>query len=311
MYAQIEKSKEYNRRAVANSSPPKKSNDKQDYWSVANRSEVVTQRTLKVAGQEIKDADIEAAMLSAAKKQLLPKVFYNRSNRTNIYTINEKGKSAKQKLLDKYRKSELRLRSKDSLVYQVSQDMYLIEGSENSNEDQLIAIPHQHYEYTKGNDNKPTAKGLGHWNNDMRIYRNLPKFAWDQAKLVGHGGSLGQALHYFRRDQKETDKNQNRVSYIVEFTIPRKLTKDMIRDIKGGSEGELTNESKFGGKSEQNTAFGETSGLFSVDMGNSGELLKNNGAVSRVVASTGAYVPTEKKHGREWTKGLAIKPEDW
>lgn len=205
----------------------------------------------------------------------------------------------------------------DSLNNQLKQDVYFACTDELS----LIGIPHQHNEYRR-NGNAPTIK-YGHNIIDMRIYRTMPLFAWEQAKLGhGHGGSIGEAMYYFEIQKEklksiiDNGKKQDRnfkvkhcdIYVMVEFTLSGKKLGDMINKIENKGEGSNTDDKKFGAKTEIHAAFGmqekKKNNIFSVYLKNSEHLIQTF-ATSRIVASIDSVPRSASKPGNIWTNGLA------
>ncbi|MDR3061610.1 MAG: DUF4157 domain-containing protein [Dysgonamonadaceae bacterium] len=226
------------------------------------------------------------------------KFFINTEN--NNFT--DGGNMLANKLYDLYQQEKMTLVLTDitSFYHQVCQDVNLIFGGD----DDLVGTPHQFSEFKidqeKRNPGHIGKKGGIVGNKDMRIYRCMPLEHWENAQLKGHGGSLGQALHYFRLD-KSAGKN----AVLVEFKLMENQLNKMVGTILSSSEGSRSdvgkNAGKFGRKTENNTEFAETE-FFSVDLANAAQIISEK-AISKVIAYTGTE-PTKdrKKLGTQWTK---------
>ena len=88
--------------------------------------------------------------------------------------------------------------------------------------------------------------------------------------MHGHGGVLGQALHYFQKSKA----NPMMDDVLVEFSFTGSSEEKMVDygEISKGGEGNKSKGKKLGGKSEQNDVF-DMVNIFSVDLGKNKELI--------------------------------------
>jgi len=111
----------------------------------------------------------------------------------------------------------------------------------------------------------------------LRIYRTMRAEDWENYQgskdpkdiLRGHGGSLGQAMHYFVKSKKD-----NLDDVLVEFEFPR--TGQSLVDynrIKKGGEGDGPHGGKLTGKNEKNDIMDLDEDIFSINLGKSKELI--------------------------------------
>jgi hypothetical protein len=267
---------------------------------INTKTDGVVQYKVLIDSKEINDDVLTECFIYALKSgearlsdnEMKP--FLNRSKTE----LSENGSELKDYLIERYNSSNinLNLTDKDSLSHQITQDINLYYN----NDKQLIGIPHQHSEYAvdlehrkPGHIGSKKKKRIG---DDMRIYRCMPLVEWEEAKLSGHGGSLGEAMYYFR-------KNKGGISnvVIVEFKLFGCKLNDMMGVIKSGGEGAQSDEDTFGGKSESNAAFGTSEKFFSVDLAHASQIIKKK-ATSKVVAYTGEEPRSYRKSGQAWEK---------
>ncbi|MBI1299713.1 hypothetical protein GC175_32715 [bacterium] len=161
----------------------------------------------------------------------------------------------------------------DDLGRQAEQDVMLgfLDLSE------FEGIPQQLDQYTY--NTKTSKAGPGSKKASFRIYRTMPVKYWEEyAKdksdviklLHGHGGALGQALHYFQKSKA----NPMMDDVLVEFSFSGSSEEKMVDygEISKGGEGNKSKGKKLGGKSEQNDVF-DMMNIFSVDLGKNKELI--------------------------------------
>lgn len=145
----------------------------------------------------------------------------------------------------------------------------------------VIGIKHQDGQFSK--EEKPDDSETGRLGRSkpLRIYRTMPAANWDgklESVLNGHGGSLGQALHYFEKSVdnfKPEEKTSNYDNILIEIKFKEKA-QDIIdyTQITGGGEGAgATQGEKFTGKSEQNDLFKRDKDIFSINLRKSKKLI--------------------------------------
>lgn len=258
--------------------------------SVCKPAGKTVQRDVKIADTAITINNVEAALITAflQSKVKFPEIrdpAYQGKKEKQFFTsppskLGTMGTQLRDGLFAQYTTNariDLNLTDADSFSSQVAQDANLLIAGETN----LIGNSHQFNEYNQ----EESKRTPGHINRtDMRIYRCMSLADWNNAKLSGHGGSLGQALHYFRLDKKSTKS-----SVLVEFTLTGNSLNDMIgtlgTDKEGSHSDEGVNAGKFGRKTERNSAFKEEN-IFSVDMKHAVRII-NEKATCRIVASTG------------------------
>lgn len=268
---------------------------------------VVVQRLVQVAGEDITEDVLTAAIISAFKSEWWldkQKKTYLKKGLTDLHPT--KGILLKNDLWAIYQTLTLNLTDNDSLIHQVGQDIYLYLKD---NRSPIIGTPHQQSEYAMD----PTRRHPGHvGDRDMRIYRSMPKYAWDAASLKGHGGSLGEAMNYFQQQKRDTAVHANHVYYLVEFRLPGKALDTMVGTIGAGGEGARSTADKFGGKKESTSEFGIEKNFFSVDMEHAATILSAvAGATSRVVASTGVMPAVVQQLGSAWNSTNQVDKTGW
>lgn len=265
------------------------------------------QCAIEVGGQTISKSQLKGALKTALMSEAR---FIGHDEKTNYLeddnkTFTQKGVQLCTNLWDIYQTKKIKLTDFNSLIHQVSQDINLLWGGDHT----IAGTPHQHSDYAVDAAKRHPGQ-VG--NPDMRIYRSMPKFAWEAASLQGHGGSLGEAMNYFRQGKRDTETHPTHIYYLVEFTLPGKKLDDMVGGITGGSEGTSSNPTKFGGKNESTSEFGMNSGFFSVDMAHADDILSTvPGARSRVIASTGAMPDVIKQPGRNWKHSNQVDKTGW
>lgn len=261
---------------------------------------------VRIGKENISKANLRAALRTALKSEVkfiaghTLQEHFQRDDKTFTAAAN----TLFDTLWDLYQTKNFHLVDLSSLVHQVSQDINLIWGG-----DQTIAgTPHQHSEYAVDPANR--HPGLDK-DNEMRIYRSMPEYAWEAASLKGHGGSLGEAMNYFRQGKRDTATHPTHIYYLVEFRLPGKTVNGMTGDI-GGGEGVQSTADKFGGKRESTSEFGIEKDFFSVDMKHADTILSTvPRATSRVIASTGAMPDVIKKPGRAWKHTNPVDTAGW
>lgn len=111
----------------------------------------------------------------------------------------------------------------------------------------------------------------------LRIYRTMKAEHWNNYKksgdvkdiLWGHGGSLGQALHYFLKS-----KQDKLPDVLVEFEFSGKAESLVdYKNIGSGGEGKEPKEGKLTGKKEQNDVMDLDQEIFSINLGKSKDLI--------------------------------------
>lgn len=253
--------------------------------------------------KEVDLSDIKEAIINGLKQNSIQKVgVENMLNKTND-GLTMFGRNIAERLYNiyKYRESiRLVLSNQNSFENQIAQDTNLLLN----NEDNLVGIPHQHSEFSRELDKRRfgivgSAKKGRMGANDTRIYRCMSLKDWDNGVLRGHGGSFGEALHYFRLSKKNFNNDANNSTVLVEFRIWNHKLNDLIDGISSKGEGTNTTETKFGGKTEKNVAFGVTD-VFSVSMTNSKKLLSTLKATSRVVDYVGDEPSVYRKSANKW-----------
>lgn len=253
--------------------------------------------------KEVDLSDIKEAIINGLKQNSIQggesEQMFNKINGD----LTEYGKNITERLYNiyKYRESiRLVLSNKCSFENQVAQDTNLLLN----NEDNLVGIPHQHSEFSRESAKRRfgivgSAKKGRLGADDTRIYRCMSLKDWDNGVLSGHGGSFGEALHYFRLSKKNFNNNANNSTVLVEFRIWNHKLNDLIDVISSNGEGTNTTETKFGGKTENNVAFGVTD-VFSVSMTNSKKLLNTLKATSRVIDYVGNEPSVYRKSANKW-----------
>lgn len=264
----------------------------------------IVQRMLMVDNKNIKRSVVEAAIRTGAKQGEIPETYY--SVRHNKVSLTAQGNTAVTTLMTAYSTVKLKLTDFTSLIHQVGQDLHMLQG----NNPQLVGVGHQNSEFRyKLNIGDRSKKDLdfksGITESNQRVYRTMTQTDWDNNYLAGHGGSIGQAMHYFNLGKTAQTQTPGRTpDMLVEFTFHDQKLGDLLDGIEGGHEGKASTDEKFGGKTEQNTAFGARDNIFSVDLKNASELISGAGVTARVLASTNGVMPGETKKGRRtaWQK---------
>ncbi len=83
----------------------------------------------------------------------------------------------------------------------------------------------------------------------------------------------------------------------MEFTFTGKHLSELTSK-KGGGEGKHSTNDSLGGKPEQNTAFGLSENIFSMDLKNASGLLSKSFVTAKVLASTNGLLPEQTKKGK-------------
>jgi hypothetical protein len=158
-------------------------------------------------------------------------------------------------------------------------------------------IPQQLDQFTI---DRTDRRGPGSRKTPFRIYRTMPVGVWNtywqdrdiKNLLRGHGGALGQALHYFKKS-----KNTRRDDVLVEFSFSGHSEEQLVdyNEIALGGEGKRSKGGKLGGKSEQNDVFDVTN-IFSIDLGKNKDLIASLNPDVRAVEFAN---PDHKKEGKE------------
>lgn len=114
------------------------------------------------------------------------------------------------------------------------------------------------------------SAGAGSTKKSFRVYRTMKFEFWNEYEnsgdvktiLHGHGGALGQALHYFQKSIGNLD------DVLVEFAFNDLSESQAVdyNEISKGGEGKGSKGGKLGAKSEKNDVFA-VNNIFSVDLG--------------------------------------------
>lgn len=265
----------------------------------------VVQRMVQVGKKNIKRTVLVAAIKKGIKQSLIPDA-YTQKVQGNVVLDDDKSAGAIDKLMKVYSSMTIHLTDFNSLIHQASQDLHMLaQGNES-----LIGIGHQHSEFTyKRNSTDRSKKDItfksGLLKDNQRVYRTMTLEDWENNHISGHGGSIGQAMHYFNLGKKaHTQDNQRKPDLLVEFTFTGKKLSELTSGIEGDGEGKKSTDDSFGGKTEQNTAFGLSHSIFSVDLKNASGLLSKNFVSAKVLASTNDELPEQIKKGKsaEWFK---------
>lgn len=139
----------------------------------------------------------------------------------------------------------------------------------------IAGIDQQDGQFSKKADSADAGRtGKG---KTLRIYRTMKAEHWNtylasgdpKDILWGHGGSLGQALHYFLKS-----KADNLDDVLVEFEFPGKAGNLIdYTQIKRGGEGTGPKDGKLTGKNEDNDVMALDEEIFSINLGKSKELI--------------------------------------
>jgi len=248
--------------------------------------------------KNVKRTFLVAAINRGIKQSLIPGKYTIKASQK--IEINKAGEAAIDKLMEVYAKKPIYLNDFNSLIHQVSQDLHMLaEGN-----DKLVGIGHQHSEFTYNKDlndskKKDVTLKSGLVESDQRVYRTMTKKDWENNHISGHGGSIGQAMHYFNLGKKAHTKGGDREpDMLVEFTFTGKKLNDLVSKVKGEGEGEHSTDSKLGGKTEKNTEFGASENIFSVDLKHAAALLSKDFVRAKVLASTNGVLPDQPKKGK-------------
>jgi hypothetical protein len=173
-------------------------------------------------------------------------------------------------LLRKYNENKAFIDDAD-LIRQVVQDIKLkLLGLEN-----IVGIDNLDGQFSeKADDSNVGRRGKS---KKLKIYRTMKMEDWERYKLSndpkdilhGHGGSLGQALHYFIKS-----KSENLDDVLVEFEFSQNAANliDYTKIQKGG-EGKGPKDNKLTGKSEKNDVMALDADIFSVNLSKSHDLI--------------------------------------
>jgi len=139
----------------------------------------------------------------------------------------------------------------------------------------IIGIDHQDGQFSKKADD--ISVGRTGKDKTLRIYRTMSTEDWNKYEdskdpkdiLKGHGGSLGQALHYYLKSKKD-----NLDDVLVEFEFSQKAQNlvDYTR-IQHGGEGKEPYGGKLTGKKEGNDIMDLDEDIFSINLSKSKELI--------------------------------------
>jgi hypothetical protein len=177
----------------------------------------------------------------------------------------------------------------DDLCRQAEQDvmLFLLDLQE------FEGTQHQLDQYTF---NKTGKTGAGNKRASFRIYRTMPVKFWNVYEksgqvgdlLHGHGGALGQALHYFQKSKAAKIDD-----VLVEFCFSNRSEDQSVdyNEIGKGAEGNASKGGKMGGKSEKNDMLG-VENIFSI------HLAKNKDLITKLAPEVRAVqfaIPREEK----------------
>lgn len=139
----------------------------------------------------------------------------------------------------------------------------------------VIGTGHTDGQFSEAGDNASVGR-IGK-SKTLRIYRTMKTEDWNayqesgnlQNILWGHGGSLGQALHYFLKSK--ADKLDD---VLVEFEFSRSAEHLVdYTQIQRGGEGKEPSGGKLTGKKEQNDVMAVDKDIFSVNLRKSKDLI--------------------------------------
>jgi hypothetical protein len=177
----------------------------------------------------------------------------------------------------------------DDLCRQAEQDvmLFLLDLQE------FEGTPHQLDQYSF---NKTGKAGAGNKRASFRIYRTMPVKVWNAYEksgqvgdiLYGHGGALGQALHYFQKSKAAKFDD-----VLVEFSFTGRSEEQSVdyKEIGKGDEGKGSKGGKMGGKSEQNDMLG-VQNIFSIHLSKNKDLITKLAPEVRAVEFA---IPRDKK----------------
>ncbi|ATG76431.1 MULTISPECIES: hypothetical protein [unclassified Pseudoalteromonas] len=334
MYEQVDKPKENKSRAVANSVTQKKSDVKQGFGFVDNRSDATSKRKMKeTVNDSLKSIQLKVGEVTGSLgKTNIPSISYGRLSTTvlqrqiligdkweghaddvlvsdiekdvkprlnswselkdNIFKKGTNGDT--NKAVNAYYTVDLSIgvspfeadiraslrkhnnrtsfADRSDLYRQVTQDIKLsLLGFHN-----IAGIAHHDGQFKRTDDGfGGSASGR---KKKLVIYRTMPKADWSNYKgsgdlkdiLFGHGGSLGQAMHYFDKSKKSSKDD-----VLVEFKFSGDASKLLdYSKVNGGGEGGAPQGNKLTGKSEQNDIMKVDKDVFSVHLHKSKDLIK-------------------------------------
>lgn len=141
--------------------------------------------------------------------------------------------------------------------------------------DSLMGIDQQDGQFSEKADD--VGVGRTGKTKTLRIYRTMKAEDWNAYKesnnprdiLFGHGGSLGQAMHYFLKSKKD-DLDDVLVEF--EFSNTAQNLVDYTRISRGG-EGDGPHAGKLTGKKEANDTFALDEDIFSINLSKSKDLI--------------------------------------
>jgi hypothetical protein len=174
--------------------------------------------------------------------------------------------------------------NRNDLCRQVTQDVKLILVGFNN----VAGTKHQDGQFKSTMDSSGVAASGR--NKKLVIYRTMSKADWlsyNQSRdldfiLKGHGGSLGQAMHYLYKSRKNGLDN---ILVEVKFSESASNLVDYTR-IAAGGEGKGPHNRKLTGKKEKNDIMGfggEDTDIFSINLGKSKDFIKGLNPVVRLV----------------------------
>lgn len=130
--------------------------------------------------------------------------------------------------------------------------------------------------------------GAGKTKPPFRIYRTEHVSRWKEYQkgddietlCIGHGGSLGQALNYFRKS-----KNEGLNDVLLEFSFEGRSEQNIMdyEEIGLGAEGKGSKGGKMGGKSEKNDVFAPLNDVFSISLNKNKDLIKKAAPTVRAI----------------------------
>lgn len=251
----------------------------------------VVQRRLAVNGKKIKTTNSSSPYFTSLVEDLYEKISPHFQKKNTL-------KSDIEKMLFKYISGTMdyEFNNNYDLSRQLVQDIKLkllkLHG--------VIGIEHQDGQFSKQVKDDDSQTGRLGRSKPLRIYRTMPAANWNgelESVLNGHGGSLGQALHYFKRSLDNFVTKESTPAYdniLIEIKFGEDA-KDLIdyTQISGGGEGAgSTPSGKFTGKSESNDIFGRDEKIFSINLSKNKERIKALHPTVRIIDRVSNYQKT-------------------
>ncbi|MDU8498232.1 DUF4157 domain-containing protein [Pseudomonas syringae] len=238
----------------------------------------VIQKQIKIGSVEKATADLLAVQLTEVKS-------YIRFWLDKDHVLTKPTNSAKNKLRDDYFKQsypqdvvELLAHYEDrhkefsspaELTRQLVQDIKLrLLGLP-----KVVGVDHREGQFFN-KEPMNVLSGLTGKDKSLRIYRTMLASVWDEVRkddvkalMAGHGGSLGQALHYFLK-AKNNKGNDRKDVVLIEIAFDGKASDLVDFDrIASGGEGGGPHDKKMTGKKEANDIMvGTDVKLFSINL---------------------------------------------